>query len=294
MTKSAALRLLRGGPEGVAEWNRVRPMVEGLPDLSGVDLRGVDLRGADLQHMRLDRCKMANAKLQDSNLSYASLEDAELWGARLQGAKLWNATLRGAILTDARLQGADFFNADARGVHAHTARFEGAILEEADVRHSDLRRATISKKTRVQYLLVDGDTLAANPEWRWHVERQRFEDRTRSGPSWLAILVCLTSGFGRYPWIFAVWSVGVPLAFGCLYSDWLASRWPWLPTLEFNNPYAHSVAPFYFSFVTFTTLGFGDIRPVNELAQVLVVGEVLLGYVMLGLLVFYASQALSR
>jgi len=53
---------------------------------------------------------------------------------------------------------------------------------------------------------------------------------------------------------------------------------------------------FYYSVVTFTTLGFGDITPkVNEpLMQFYVMVEVVLGYIMLGGLISIFSNKLAR
>lgn len=54
------------------------------------------------------------------------------------------------------------------------------------------------------------------------------------------------------------------------------------------------LAPFYFSVVTFTTLGFGEIVPVTVTAQAVVIAEVVLGYVMLGGLLSLISNKLAR
>jgi hypothetical protein len=51
---------------------------------------------------------------------------------------------------------------------------------------------------------------------------------------------------------------------------------------------------FYFSIVTFTTLGYGDILPQNGIGQALVAFEVLLGYFMLGALVAIIIRKISR
>ena len=47
---------------------------------------------------------------------------------------------------------------------------------------------------------------------------------------------------------------------------------------------------FYFSVITFTTLGYGDILPLNNIAKAVVISEVLIGFVMLGLLVGIISR----
>jgi hypothetical protein len=50
----------------------------------------------------------------------------------------------------------------------------------------------------------------------------------------------------------------------------------------------------YYSVVTFTTLGFGDIVPKTNLAALLVMAEVILGYVMLGGLISIFATKLAR
>jgi hypothetical protein len=48
MNRREAHKLLKGGPKGVAEWNRRRESGEKNPDLIWADFSGVDLSGASL------------------------------------------------------------------------------------------------------------------------------------------------------------------------------------------------------------------------------------------------------
>jgi voltage-gated potassium channel Kch len=50
----------------------------------------------------------------------------------------------------------------------------------------------------------------------------------------------------------------------------------------------------YYSVVTLTTLGYGDVVPASPTAQVLAMCEVVLGYVMLGGLLSIFSNKMSR
>lgn len=50
----------------------------------------------------------------------------------------------------------------------------------------------------------------------------------------------------------------------------------------------------YFSIVTFTTLGFGDITPVKHIAQFVVISEVIIGYMVLGVFVFLLSKKVNK
>ena len=57
MDRNEALRLLKGGSEGVAEWNRWRKAGDEIPDLSRADLREADLSGANLSRANLSESK---------------------------------------------------------------------------------------------------------------------------------------------------------------------------------------------------------------------------------------------
>jgi len=57
-----------------------------------------------------------------------------------------------------------------------------------------------------------------------------------------------------------------------------------------NNWYT----PFYFSVVTFTTLGFGDVTPVDWVGQLWITLEVVCGYLMLGGLISIFAHKFAR
>ena len=48
MDRDEALRLLKGGKEGIKEWNERREAGEKIPDLEGADLSRANLGGANL------------------------------------------------------------------------------------------------------------------------------------------------------------------------------------------------------------------------------------------------------
>ena len=54
------------------------------------------------------------------------------------------------------------------------------------------------------------------------------------------------------------------------------------------------ISMIYYSVVTFTTLGFGDITPKTHEAAMWVMAEVILGYVMLGGLISILATKLAR
>ncbi len=53
------------------------------------------------------------------------------------------------------------------------------------------------------------------------------------------------------------------------------------------------LSAFYYSIVAYTTLEVGDITPISPLGQVIVVSEVVLGYLTLGLLLFILANKVA-
>src|SRR5262249_31327881 len=88
MDRDEALKLLKGGPEGIAEWNRRRLADEEIPILVGADLRGADLVEADLHGANLHGANLVGADLRD-----AYLHEADLGWAKCSGTIFANVDL---------------------------------------------------------------------------------------------------------------------------------------------------------------------------------------------------------
>jgi hypothetical protein len=66
MDRDEAIRLLKGGPDEISEWNERRGRDAHIPDLRGADLRGADLRGADLSEAVLIGARLSGADLDSA------------------------------------------------------------------------------------------------------------------------------------------------------------------------------------------------------------------------------------
>jgi hypothetical protein len=60
------------------------------------------------------------------------------------------------------------------------------------------------------------------------------------------------------------------------------------------GPHETAISPLYFSVVTLTTLGYGDVLPTSIPAQILAVCQALLGYVGLGGLLSILANKMAR
>jgi hypothetical protein len=154
MDRDEALKLLKGGPEGITEWNRRRNSeLEKTDiwdtDLYGADLYDADLRDADLRDAGLRDANFYCANLSGANLCGANLRDADFADANLYGANLSHAhfidakanhanfsdsTLIGAALLGANLSGANLSGANLGNAHLDGANLGGATLRNANLR----------------------------------------------------------------------------------------------------------------------------------------------------------------
>jgi hypothetical protein len=101
----------------------------------------------------------------------------------------------------------------------------------------------------------------------------------------------LFADYGRSFLRWAGWSLFFAFLFGLLYT--LCFQLEQTSEAFLGQP-PGLWSSLYFSIVTFTTLGFGDIVPANIAARILVTIEVILGYIMMGGLISIFANKLAR
>jgi uncharacterized protein YjbI with pentapeptide repeats len=132
-----ALQMLKGGQDGVAQWNLQRQAGAIIPSLESANLNGANLYGADLRLVNLN-----DSKLRESSLFAADLRGARLRDALLTSADLSRADLSRADLSSADLRMAVFRETIAFSADLHEANLSGALFVSAYL-HSAILRRTI-------------------------------------------------------------------------------------------------------------------------------------------------------
>ncbi len=293
-------------------------------DFVGLDLSGIDLAGAQLIDCDLERSRLVGANLDNAVLHGANLTDAEFLGATMRGVDLTNATLdraglgqveatdsiffgaqgNGVTFTGAQLRGADFRAANLEssrmlttdlteavlagtnltGVDLTGAVLMGATLRGADLRHSQLRN--IHGSHSADWIGTDIRDVDFTGAWnlRRHIQDENFIDEFRSQSKVHEVLFrawSLTSDCGRSLLRWSLVTAVVAVLYAGAYT---------FVEIDYGD-HETWLSPLYFSIVTLTTLGYGDVLPASVGAQLLVLVQVLIGYVMLGgLLSIFATK----
>lgn len=154
-----AVRLLRGGENGIREWNEKRADLFGL-ELPFVDLSHAMLRGADLSGCNLEGANFVGSDLRGANLSKADcdkadlsntqLDDALLFGTSFREAKFHNTKLSPQQIADSLLLlGADFSDHDFSGWDLHGLNLSKVNLSRANLNAANLENADLSDATLV-------------------------------------------------------------------------------------------------------------------------------------------------
>jgi uncharacterized protein YjbI with pentapeptide repeats len=297
-------------------------------DLSGLDLSGVDLTGADLSRANLSNSKLINAKLGSAvlfeadltgcELLSADLTEANLGSCRATGAGFESANLTNATMFSARLKGATFTKAILRGADMRRADLQDTRIREADISDVDFTRCKL-QSADLEGSCVDNATLMdadlchsklrglkgyTTANWigadvhgvnftgayltRRTIMDQNYlhEFRTQSRANAVMYwLWWITSDCGRS---FLRWGACIFLLLGlfAVLFNFVAIDYGEYPT---------ELSSFYYSVVTLTTLGYGDVLPASMPAQILAMIEVVIGYVMLGgLLSIFANKMARR
>lgn len=333
MTTQEYIELLSDGVDRWNKWRNenpgVRPDLSGA-DLSERNLTGVNLDDADLSGADLFQSNLSGANLKMATLAGADLSGADLSNAALYKADLSKAVLLQAILSHGDFRATNLIGADLRGVRAtgtdfSESRMVGANLKQALLDSSVLSLADVTNTNLTHADLSQAD-LTSLKYGSWHSMRGHFYGirgldscfgnalfvRDAKDQDYLDTLendILETESNVHRAWKrswFKVWSVfdygrslvkagllglSIVTFFSLIYSLDIALGWG---LIEYPVRAEGWLSPWYFSVVTYTTLGFGDITPRSSLGQAVVIVEVVLGYLTLGLLLSILANKVAR
>jgi len=251
-------------------------------ELTGADLSSVNLEEADLSNGGLGMACFKKAKLFNANLFSATLSGTDLEGAELRCSNLQKARLRESILINADLTGADL-----RGADLSLSTVSGALFTNVDLRDSRLRM--LKDFENAQWIgadIRDINFAGAYKIRRFIIDQnylKEFRDSSRLS-SFIYKMWWITSDCGRSVVRWSLWILLLIFLFALIYT---------YVAIDYGE-HQTWFSGIYYSVVTITTLGYGDVLPASFVGQVVAIAEVISGYVMLGGLISIFSNKVAR
>ncbi|MDX5372724.1 MAG: ion channel [Pseudomonadaceae bacterium] len=246
---------------------------------SGQPMRGFQLKRAVLAGLDLvNHGQRRGFVLQDADLYRADLRDCNLLGVRLEGARLDNVVWDRQLIQERK--GRERRRAgDAQGALQ--------LFEEAEETYRNLRLR----------LEKAGLFEQAGPFFHREMVMRRLQMPRLSGRRLLSWLVDLFCGYGEKPLNVVLFSLGLVLVCGLLFFL-VGVRHGDLPLgLALERGWAANLSDLldclYYSVVTFTTLGYGDITP-HGLARPIAAFEAFAGSFTMALFVVVFVKKMTR
>lgn len=206
-------------------------------DFVGSDMSGINMTRAVLTH-----CSFSYANMRDAYLVEAHFRDADLMGTILTNSVIWNSDFSGAK----HLKKKNFVDVEGNP--------KAVFLCEKNV-----EVAFESYRTLKHYLYEQG--LYEDASWAAYreltMERKHFF-QTRNPRYFPSLLMDILSGYTQKPNRVIMTSLLLILFFGLLYYFLGAAE----PATGISLGRGMSLFEnIYFSFITFTTVGYGDFMP---------------------------------
>ncbi|PSP76466.1 ion transporter [Halobacteriales archaeon QS_1_68_20] len=277
--------------------------------LVGVDwLAGMSLVGADLTDADVNGVDFSDADLTLATLTSVSAINADFTGANLEGAIFTNADIRRATLVDARLNEAVFTDVhiDDGTVLGQESVYDGGSVRPKLSDDPPLAAAAWTYREFQQIYKENALPGAARdnynrekdarrrlawsqadyaPAIKWELSRWVMNYGSSPYRVLLVSLVVIVISAVLFPLTGGIQEVQGDRAITYTVDDPQAVPTWWLGQVLLKS--------FYFSVITFATLGYGDIQPIGTSARMLAGIETILGSLLSALLVFVLARSVT-
>jgi uncharacterized protein YjbI with pentapeptide repeats len=264
----------------------------GWTDLRGIDLHSISIHSAELKNASFAYSDFSNSKLnqitihnchfQECNFSKAFIaivsesQKVSFHNSDFQGAKL-NAISLGdnSIGTRPKIREISYFNLVATAIAGKKSTFCSG--------HTDFSSVTLSagsngeEQKHLSYISWYQDTIL------------KYTNETDCISKFKNIILAITTkNWCSLRSVLLTCTITI-MFFATIYYYLLGDS-------SFNKPFPSFMSAIYYSVVTFSTLGYGDITPNtdNSFTLIIVILEVLIGYALLGVLLFVLSNRVNE
>lgn len=261
------------------------------------NLAGIDLHGIKIKH-----CSIVNTCFMDANF-----EDAEIEIVTLKNSTFQSATFKNARLIQIKFNDSNMVNANVEGAFINAIILNDFKLNYCEVTYwylikclflsllwsGHLGENPFVKRKHTVFLYIDTqqltspDNLSFKSYIDWYqyifIKLRNIKEVKITEKVLFSLSLVFTKSWTSYA-VLASFAVLVNMIFALIYS----LNYECMAGLDDSL-----FTAFYYSIVTFTTLGYGEIYPMDTLMRFVVIIEVILGYITLGSFVFLIGHKVN-
>ncbi|MEK6282986.1 MAG: pentapeptide repeat-containing protein [Acidobacteriota bacterium] len=253
----------------------------------------IDLRGIYFSdYSNLVGNEIFGFDFSECALHYSHFSGVQFTSSVFRNADILYSEFSDAILDDCDFSGTNLNMTDFIHCRLENADFRNAWINEVSFEDSDLGYVKFNRRTDFMNIDLSKVRGSSNPLFVSFIRRKHYlkhfrEQSWRNKTLYYVWLVISDCGQSLFRW--SAVSILICALFGYVYSSFPSSFF------LANDRSPDGFTFYYYSVVTFTTLGFGDIVPKDLWAEIAVTAQVILGYVMLGgLISIFATKFIPK
>ena len=270
---------------------------------TGIPMEGFCLRGANLENINLVNRDGEPYRLVNSDLSRANLHDAHLYRADLSGSQLLKANLSHANLHWCNLSGCNFLGTNFKNALLEHVNWGRELYQETQAKNSpgqdvELYQEAEEVARNIRRHCEDQGILRVSGHFFYReMVFRRLQMPKFSGRRFFSWIVDRVSGYGESPRRVVFFSGFLVLCCSLIYfftgvqdSGRLIQ---YRPEVGSGQNFKNWLDCIYFSVVTFTTLGYGDLTP-QGWSRIVAAVEAFIGSFSLALFVVLFVKKMTR
>ena len=271
---------------------------------TGKPMTGFQLKHADLYDINLVNKKSdAGYDLRHANMDHCNLKLAHMFSINLYGTSLLKANLSGANLHYADLRRCNLLGINLFNTKIENTRFGKSILQEEDAKKSINNATQLYEEAEEIYRNIrkafeyKGLFEYAGHFFYKEMIMRRMQMPLFSYNRFFSRIVDLFSGYGENPVRVIIFSLALIFVFAIAYFILGVKLGDEIIAINTSQTFSvnvyHFLQSLYFSVVTFTTLGYGDIVPIG-LSRLLSAIEAFTGSFTIALFVVVFVKKMTR
>lgn len=265
----------------------------GLLDLSGIELNNIDLNNCIFKNINFTYSNFENSRIQQCYFEDVNFCSSNFKNSHISLVHMINrCNVSNCNFKDSYVD--IFLDTAVSNIKYNKIRYIDLIKETLKSFSTNSRKRHASGKRKYSEIHLDNiEKISEDKEliqylkWQHYIRSEIGKLPSENIIKKLSFLfqVVLTKYWQSY-FVLAFWALSINMIFAGIY---------YINGASFTNIIGKKFfTAFYYSIVTFTTLGYGDISPTTDGMRLTVVTEVILGYVILGIFVFLIGDKINK